>query len=43
MTCVMGENICKCYDRQVVNIQNTQTSYTTQYQKTNNPILDRRP
>ena len=34
----LGENICKWYNQQGVNIQNTQTTHTTQYWKTNNPI-----
>ena len=34
----MGENICKWYDWQGVNIQNTWTNQTTQCQKTNNSI-----
>ena len=27
----VGENICKWYDQKQVNIQNTETAYTTQY------------
>ena len=34
----MGENICKSYDQQRVNIKNIQTAHTAQYQKTNDQI-----
>ena len=34
----MGENICKQYNWQGVNIQNTQTAHTPQYWKSYNPI-----
>ena len=34
----MRDNICKECDQQGVMIQNIQTAYTTQYQKTNSPI-----
>ena len=33
----MGENLCKQCDRQGLNLQNIQTTYTTQQHK-NNPI-----
>ena len=29
----MGENNCKCYDQQGVNIKNIKTAHRTQYQK----------
>ena len=29
----MGENICKSWDQQGVNIKNIQTAHATQYQK----------
>ena len=34
----MGENICKQYNWQGVNTQNTQTAQTPQYWKSNNPL-----
>ena len=41
----MRKNICKWYGRQGVNIQNTLTAYTTQYQKNKQPNqkMGRRP
>ena len=33
----MGENICKWYDRQGLNLQNIQTAHTTQQQKNKQP------
>ena len=35
---IMGVNICKLWNWQGLNFQNTQTAHTTQQQKTNNPI-----
>ena len=34
----MGENICKWWDWQEINLQNIQIAHAAQYQKTNNPI-----
>ena len=34
----LGENICKLCDQQGVNNHNIETTHTTQYRKTNNPI-----
>ena len=34
----MGENIFKQCNQQGINLQNTQTPHTAQYQKTNSPI-----
>lgn len=39
----MGENVCKRCDQQSVNIQNIQMVHTTQYQKTANQKMGRRP
>ena len=40
----MGENICKQWDQQGLNFQNTQTAHTTQQkQKTNNLKMGKRP
>ena len=36
----MGENICKWYDRQVLNLQNIQTAHTTQQQQQNQTTRD---
>ena len=34
----MGENICKQWNQQGLNFQNTQTVHTAPYEKTSNPI-----
>ena len=34
----MGENICKWFDQQGINLQNLQTAHAAQYQKANNLI-----
>ena len=41
----MGENICKLYDWQNVEIQNIKIAYTTQYQKNkqSNQKMGKRP
>ena len=41
MTYGMGENICKWYDWQKVNIQNIKAAHITQYQK-QNPIKNKK-
>ena len=36
----MGENICKRFDQQGLNVQNIQTTHTAQYQKIDRKQID---